>query len=145
MRAAFDLAKDSRDMSGREKRREHMAREHMAEDEGTSDAVFLVVAAGRGARAGAGGPKQYRELAGRQVLTRTLEALLGGAPDAQALVVIHADDRDLYQAAVAPLSEIFRARLFPGHWRRDAAGQRVQRLGSFGGAWRRGGRRRPDP
>jgi 2-C-methyl-D-erythritol 4-phosphate cytidylyltransferase len=37
----------------------------MAGNEGTfdaSDAVFLVVAAGRGARAGAGGPKQYRDL-----------------------------------------------------------------------------------
>jgi 2-C-methyl-D-erythritol 4-phosphate cytidylyltransferase/2-C-methyl-D-erythritol 2,4-cyclodiphosphate synthase len=73
--------------------------------------VFLVVAAGRGSRAGSGGPKQYRELGGRQVLTRTLEALLGGAPHARALVVIHADDRDLYEAAVAPLAKHLRARL----------------------------------
>jgi 2-C-methyl-D-erythritol 4-phosphate cytidylyltransferase/2-C-methyl-D-erythritol 2,4-cyclodiphosphate synthase len=77
----------------------------------TGQAVFLVVAAGRGSRAGAGGPKQYRELAGRQVLTRTLDALLRGAPVAQALVVIHADDLDLYQAAIAPLPQDLRARL----------------------------------
>jgi 2-C-methyl-D-erythritol 4-phosphate cytidylyltransferase/2-C-methyl-D-erythritol 2,4-cyclodiphosphate synthase len=75
--------------------------------------VFLVVAAGRGSRAGAGGPKQYRELAGRQVLTRTLEALLRAAPKALAMAVIHADDRDLYEAAVAPLAEELRNRLLP--------------------------------
>jgi 2-C-methyl-D-erythritol 4-phosphate cytidylyltransferase/2-C-methyl-D-erythritol 2,4-cyclodiphosphate synthase len=77
----------------------------------TGRAIFLVVAAGRGSRAGAGGPKQYRELAGRQVLTRTLEALLGAAPQARALAVIHADDRDLYEAAIAPLEAVLRARL----------------------------------
>jgi len=73
--------------------------------------VFLVVAAGRGSRAGAGGPKQYRELGGRQVLTRTLETILRAAPEALAMTVIHADDRDLYDAAVAPLSEDVRAKL----------------------------------
>ena len=36
----------------------------------------LIVAAGRGARAGDGLPKQYRSLAGRPVLARTLEAFL---------------------------------------------------------------------
>jgi 2-C-methyl-D-erythritol 4-phosphate cytidylyltransferase / 2-C-methyl-D-erythritol 2,4-cyclodiphosphate synthase len=75
--------------------------------------VFLVVAAGRGSRAGAGGPKQYRELGGRQVLARTLEALLRAAPDARAMTVIHADDRDLYDEAVAPLSPDLRERLLP--------------------------------
>ncbi|MGP8169835.1 2-C-methyl-D-erythritol 4-phosphate cytidylyltransferase, partial [Rhodoblastus sp.] len=118
-------------MSRRENRREHMA-----EDKVTSDAFFLVVAAGRGARAGAGGPKQYRELAGRQVLTRTLEALLGGAPDARALVVIHADDLDLYQAAVAPLSENFRTRLFPpavgGATRQDSVRNGLEALAALG-------------
>jgi len=73
--------------------------------------VFLVVAAGRGSRAGAGGPKQYRDLGGKQVLTRTLEALLAAAPDSQAKVVIHADDFDLYELAVAPLADDLRARL----------------------------------
>jgi len=77
----------------------------------TEKTVFLVVAAGRGSRAGAGGPKQYRELGGKQVLTRTLEALLRAAPDARALTVIHADDRDLYDAAIAPLAEEVRAKL----------------------------------
>ena len=78
---------------------------------GESESCFLVVAAGRGARAGAGGPKQYRELAGRQVLTRTLDAILGAAPGASARVVIHADDFDLYQAAIAPLDAALRQRI----------------------------------
>ncbi|MEM6745527.1 MAG: bifunctional 2-C-methyl-D-erythritol 4-phosphate cytidylyltransferase/2-C-methyl-D-erythritol 2,4-cyclodiphosphate synthase [Pseudomonadota bacterium] len=63
----------------------------------------LVVAAGRGVRAGPGGPKQYRALGGRTVLRRTLEAFAEGAPRARLRVVIHADDRALYEAAVAGL------------------------------------------
>jgi 2-C-methyl-D-erythritol 4-phosphate cytidylyltransferase / 2-C-methyl-D-erythritol 2,4-cyclodiphosphate synthase len=100
------------------------------------DAVFLVVAAGRGARAGAGGPKQYRELAGRQVLTRTLEALLNSAPGARALVAIHADDRDLYAEAVAPIAEIFRARLLEpvvgGATRQDSVCNGLEALAGLG-------------
>jgi 2-C-methyl-D-erythritol 4-phosphate cytidylyltransferase/2-C-methyl-D-erythritol 2,4-cyclodiphosphate synthase len=78
---------------------------------GDSRSCFLVVAAGRGSRAGTGGPKQYRPLAGKQVLTRTLEALLAAAPEAKARVVIHADDFDLYDQAIAPLAADFGARL----------------------------------
>ncbi len=88
-----------------------MASENQSGD--ISDAIFLVVAAGRGERAGAGGPKQYRPLAGRQVLTRTLEALLGAAPHSRALVAIHRDDADLYEQAVAPLPDDLRRRVDP--------------------------------
>ncbi|MDX6805363.1 bifunctional 2-C-methyl-D-erythritol 4-phosphate cytidylyltransferase/2-C-methyl-D-erythritol 2,4-cyclodiphosphate synthase [Terrihabitans rhizophilus] len=64
--------------------------------------AVLVVAAGRGTRAGgAGGPaKQYRHIAGRAVLTHTLEAFAAHPRVAQILTVIHADDRDLYDEAV---------------------------------------------
>src|SRR6056297_854140 len=62
----------------------------------------LVVAAGRGTRAGPGGPKQYREIGGRTVLRRTLEAL-AAAGLARPLVVIHAEDRDAFAAATAGL------------------------------------------
>ena len=63
----------------------------------------LVVAAGRGSRAGTGLPKQYRVLAGRSVLARTLDAFLS-RPDIRSIVtVIHPDDRNLYEAAVAGL------------------------------------------
>ncbi len=102
----------------------------------TGRAVFLVVAAGRGSRAGAGGPKQYRELAGRQVLTRTLEALFSGAPQARALAVIHADDLDLYQAAVAPLPQALRARLLApcvgGATRQDSVCNGLEALAAAG-------------
>jgi 2-C-methyl-D-erythritol 4-phosphate cytidylyltransferase/2-C-methyl-D-erythritol 2,4-cyclodiphosphate synthase len=111
----------------------------MAGNSGTfdaGDAIFLVVAAGRGARAGAGGPKQYRELAGRQVLTRTLEALLNGAPEARALVTIHPDDLDLYQAAVAPLPPSLRARLldpvFGGATRQDSVCNGLEAIAALG-------------
>ncbi|MGM0586296.1 MAG: bifunctional 2-C-methyl-D-erythritol 4-phosphate cytidylyltransferase/2-C-methyl-D-erythritol 2,4-cyclodiphosphate synthase [Pseudomonadota bacterium] len=70
----------------------------------------LVVAAGRGVRAGPGEPKQYRPLAGRPVLTRTLEAL---APCVDVIrVVIHPDDRPAYDAAAA-LARLGHARLGP--------------------------------
>ena len=65
----------------------------------------LVVAAGRGSRAGEGLPKQYRTLGGRPVLARTLEAFLGRDDIAAVATVIHAHDRDLYDGAVAGLAD----------------------------------------
>ncbi len=65
--------------------------------------LAIIVAAGRGARAGAGGPKQYRELAGRAVLARTAEAFLGHDAVDAVRVIIHRDDRDLYDAAMGDL------------------------------------------
>ena len=61
----------------------------------------LVVAAGRGSRAGTGLPKQYRDLAGRPVLARTLDAFLRDRAFASVVTVIHPDDDALYAAAVA--------------------------------------------
>ncbi|MGF9762652.1 bifunctional 2-C-methyl-D-erythritol 4-phosphate cytidylyltransferase/2-C-methyl-D-erythritol 2,4-cyclodiphosphate synthase [Microvirga sp. 0TCS3.31] len=61
----------------------------------------LIVAAGRGSRAGEGTPKQYRHLQGHSVLTRTLTGFLSHPGIDCALVVIHPDDRDLYDASVA--------------------------------------------
>ena len=59
----------------------------------------LVVAAGRGNRAGAGMPKQYRSVAGAPILTRTLQAILAHDRIDQVHVVIHPDDEALYHAA----------------------------------------------
>lgn len=66
----------------------------------------LIVAAGRGSRAGDGAPKQYRLLAGKPVLTRTLEAFADHASVASVLTVIHPDDGDLFarSAALVPAS-----------------------------------------
>jgi 2-C-methyl-D-erythritol 4-phosphate cytidylyltransferase / 2-C-methyl-D-erythritol 2,4-cyclodiphosphate synthase len=57
----------------------------------------LIVAAGRGTRAGAGLPKQYRLLAGQPVLFHSIRALLAHAAVDCVQVVIHADDADLYR------------------------------------------------
>lgn len=59
----------------------------------------LVVAAGRGNRAGAGMPKQYRSVGGAPILTRTLQAILAHERINQVQVVIHPDDETLYHAA----------------------------------------------
>lgn len=65
--------------------------------------VALVVAAGRGTRAGEGTPKQYRLLGGVPVLRRTAQAFLGHPAVDTVRIVIHADDRAHYEAAVGDL------------------------------------------
>ncbi len=74
--------------------------------------AVIIVAAGRGSRAGVSIPKQYRDLLGKSVIARTLEAFLavvkGFEPAAVIVPVIHADDFELYQQCVqgvAGLSE----------------------------------------
>lgn len=65
--------------------------------------AIVVVAAGRGSRAGGTIPKQYKNLAGRRLLAHTLAALMRAAPGATILPVIHSDDLDLYQDSAASL------------------------------------------
>ncbi|WP_424362388.1 bifunctional 2-C-methyl-D-erythritol 4-phosphate cytidylyltransferase/2-C-methyl-D-erythritol 2,4-cyclodiphosphate synthase [Methylocystis parvus] len=79
----------------------------------TMEIAILVVAGGRGSRAGEGLPKQYRSLAGMTVLARTLRAMQVGSPGAKVKVVIHPDDRALYASSVAELSEAEQAVLSP--------------------------------
>lgn len=71
----------------------------------------LIVAAGRGARAGEGPPKQYRDLGGRTLLSRTLDAVAAADALSGILVVIHRDDAALYEAAVAAAGPRARALL----------------------------------
>jgi 2-C-methyl-D-erythritol 4-phosphate cytidylyltransferase/2-C-methyl-D-erythritol 2,4-cyclodiphosphate synthase len=73
--------------------------------------AILVVAAGRGSRAGEGLPKQYRPLAGRPLLSHTLSALLEVASDAQVLTVIHPDDRDLYENCLSCVDRVHAERV----------------------------------
>ncbi len=75
--------------------------------------ALVVVAAGRGARVGGDRPKQYLPCAGRPLLAQTLGALLSARPFSAATVVIHADDRALYDAALASLSHEARAAIGP--------------------------------
>ncbi len=66
---------------------------------------IVVVAAGRGERAGASieGPKQYRRIGGKPVIWHTLKLFLDWPRSGPITVVIHPDDRDLLQTAVADL------------------------------------------
>lgn len=64
----------------------------------------LIVAAGRGQRAGAGLPKQYRPLAGRPAMRHACLAFLRHPGIDHVRVVIHPDDRQLYEAAVTGLN-----------------------------------------
>ena len=68
--------------------------------------VALIVAAGRGSRAGPGAPKQYRELGGVPVLRRTLAAFAAHPGIDGILTVIHGDDRAEYEAAAAGLPKL---------------------------------------
>jgi 2-C-methyl-D-erythritol 4-phosphate cytidylyltransferase/2-C-methyl-D-erythritol 2,4-cyclodiphosphate synthase len=63
------------------------------------ECAVVIVAAGRGSRSGEGLPKQYRPLAGPSALRRNLALLIGTRGLSQVQVVIHPDDRDLYDEA----------------------------------------------
>ncbi len=64
----------------------------------------LIVAGGRGVRAGDGVPKQYRPVGGRPALRHAVAAFTGHPAVARTVVVIHPDDAVLYADAVAGLS-----------------------------------------
>jgi len=66
----------------------------------------LIVAAGRGTRAGPGAPKQYRLLAGESVLRRTLRAFARHPGIEVVLAVIHPDDRQAYDEAAIGLPKL---------------------------------------
>ena len=65
--------------------------------------MAIIVAAGRGVRAGGGLPKQYREIGGAAVLRHSAQAFCSHPQVAGVRVVIHPDDQDLYTRAVAGL------------------------------------------
>jgi 2-C-methyl-D-erythritol 4-phosphate cytidylyltransferase/2-C-methyl-D-erythritol 2,4-cyclodiphosphate synthase len=63
----------------------------------------ILVAAGRGLRAGAGGPKQYRMIGGQTVIFRAMEAFCRH-PDVFAVQpVVNPDDADVFNEAVSGL------------------------------------------
>jgi 2-C-methyl-D-erythritol 4-phosphate cytidylyltransferase/2-C-methyl-D-erythritol 2,4-cyclodiphosphate synthase len=73
-------------------------------------AAALIVAGGRGTRAGAGLPKQYRPLAGEVVLSRTIRAFDSHPAVTEIIVVRHADDAALFAACrpetAKPLTDV---------------------------------------
>lgn len=65
--------------------------------------AVLLLAGGRGRRAGSGLPKQYRELAGRSVLRHAIDCFVASPLVNTIRVVIHPDDLALYEKSIAGL------------------------------------------
>lgn len=64
----------------------------------------IIVAAGRGLRAGGGGPKQYRSISGKTVLSRAMEPFCSH-PDVFAVQPVrNPDDADIFDQAVSHLT-----------------------------------------
>ncbi len=80
----------------------------------------LIVAAGRGVRAGSGNvPKQYQPLAGTPILARTLATFLAHPDVDRVLVVIANGDEEIYRS-VAPRHDNLMAPVTGGQTRQDS-------------------------
>lgn len=64
----------------------------------------LICAAGSGLRAGAGAPKQFRDLGGRSILARAAQAFLDHGRIDRLLIVIGSDQRSAYDEALGDLT-----------------------------------------
>ncbi len=85
-------------------------------------AVALIVAAGRGARAARDPlqPKQYAPLAGRPVLAHTLAAFDACPAIGAIVVVIHPDDRALFEASTTGVSSKLASPVLGGATRQES-------------------------
>ena len=82
-----------------------MAETSLIRGAGPPGAVAIIVAAGRGRRLGGGTPKQYLPLNGPCALRRSVETFLGHPRIDAVRTVIHPDDRELHDAALAGLDD----------------------------------------
>lgn len=87
----------------------------------------LIVAAGRGTRAGEGLPKQYRLLDGESVLAHTLRALLAHKQVRDIQVVIHRDDLALYMESTKGINHL-RPPIFGGATRTESVQHGLEAL-----------------
>ena len=85
----------------------------------------ILVAAGRGLRAGSGGPKQYRSIGGQTVIFRAMEPFCRHPQVFAVQPVLNPDDTAMFNDAVSAIAP--RA---ARQWRRDAAGLGACRPGS---------------
>jgi 2-C-methyl-D-erythritol 4-phosphate cytidylyltransferase/2-C-methyl-D-erythritol 2,4-cyclodiphosphate synthase len=72
----------------------------------TGMVAVVVVAAGRGERAGGGVPKQYRDIAGEPMIRTTLSGLLNHPQIGRVQSVIFPGDQAIYRTAVAGLDKL---------------------------------------
>jgi 2-C-methyl-D-erythritol 4-phosphate cytidylyltransferase / 2-C-methyl-D-erythritol 2,4-cyclodiphosphate synthase len=87
--------------------------------------ALIVLAAGRGLRLGGDQPKQYRLCAGQPLLSRTLSALCEAYRFDTTTVVIHPDDRPLYERMLSflpdPCAATIGRPVFGGQTRQESA------------------------
>jgi 2-C-methyl-D-erythritol 4-phosphate cytidylyltransferase / 2-C-methyl-D-erythritol 2,4-cyclodiphosphate synthase len=71
---------------------------------GSRETALVIVAAGRGERAGQdGGPKQYRLIGGKPVIRHTVEAFHASGTTGRIIVVTHSQDHDIAAKSLAGL------------------------------------------
>src|SRR3954449_7633382 len=63
----------------------------------------IIVAAGRGLRAGSGGPKQYRSIGGRTVISRAMEPFCRHPQIFAVQPVVNPDDAAMFSNAVSDM------------------------------------------
>ncbi len=96
--------------------------------------IALIVAGGRGSRAGDGLPKQYRSIGGLSVLRRSVLAFAGHPRVDSVQVVIHPDDLDRYAQSTAGLALL--APVYGGDLRQQSVLAGLDALAAAGGATR---------
>jgi len=90
----------------------------------TVKAAVVILAAGKGSRAGGDGqalPKQYRALGGIPVVNRTLTAFAEHDRIGEIVVVVHADEQDMFARTAAPFADRLRAPVIGGATRQESA------------------------
>ncbi|UTW57444.1 bifunctional 2-C-methyl-D-erythritol 4-phosphate cytidylyltransferase/2-C-methyl-D-erythritol 2,4-cyclodiphosphate synthase [Kordiimonas sp. SCSIO 12603] len=63
----------------------------------TKKIAVIIVAAGRGTRAGTDGPKQYEKICGKAIIDHTLKSISSSIKEATIVPVIHKDDHQRYE------------------------------------------------
>ena len=98
-----------------------------------AECAALIVASGRGQRFGAGRPKQYQPLAGRPVLRHSLERFCSHPRVGGVRVVIHPEDRELYDLAARGLDLL--AAVEGGRTRQDSVRLGLESLAARRRTW----------
>ena len=90
--------------------------------QGASRIDIIIVAAGRGERAGASaeGPKQYRRIGDQSVFARTLRLFLGWPRTGRVVAVIHPDDVALFEEVRTEIGAAAVTAVFGGKTRQES-------------------------